>query len=277
MTRKPLGQVQTAYGPKDIYPMDDIFINYTFSNPENWETLRTIANIMINAYRAENHSTQLEPITGTIKVETQYKHFKNPAATPPSQDLRLEEIPSLSHHYIELQSEPRPQIPISARSINYFGLGISKVKGDYANQLWLIAGDIPEIFNGQHFARYTLKDEKTNAQHPHKSGILYVNLKKLSQEDTTAGKLAAYLLGQQLEGSQDLATVTEQIHNSFIKFQQDKEVPDMISLQQRWLEQGEARGEARGEAKATSTMLEKLAALVKDGIIPNEVLQQLSE
>jgi len=43
----PLGYLELPSGPKAIFPMNDIFLNYTFENPIHWEALRLIVNIII--------------------------------------------------------------------------------------------------------------------------------------------------------------------------------------------------------------------------------------
>jgi len=81
------------------------------------------------------------------------------------------------------------------RSVEYFGLGIGHSKGKIANQLWLLAEDVDSVIYAHPFAHYILKDEVTGKDHPTTSGIMYVSLRKLSQEQGPAGELASYLLG----------------------------------------------------------------------------------
>lgn len=130
----PLGYVETPNGKKAIFPMHDIFLGYTFQNPENWEILRTMINIIIEEYCAANPSTTASPITGNITVKTQYRHFLSPQSTPLSQDAHIE-VDKQDSYYIEFQRDPLPKLPISIRSTGYFGLGISKAKGELAAHL----------------------------------------------------------------------------------------------------------------------------------------------
>ena len=50
--KTPLGYVVLANGTKEIYPMNDIFLNYTCEEAANWEALRlTIIPVCRNIYR----------------------------------------------------------------------------------------------------------------------------------------------------------------------------------------------------------------------------------
>jgi hypothetical protein len=46
----PLGYINLPNGMKAIYPMNDIFLNFTFENPAHWEDLRLTVNLFIEAY-----------------------------------------------------------------------------------------------------------------------------------------------------------------------------------------------------------------------------------
>ena len=37
--KTPLGHVELDSGAIEIYPMNDFFLNFTYDNPENWESL----------------------------------------------------------------------------------------------------------------------------------------------------------------------------------------------------------------------------------------------
>ena len=51
--RLPLGFINLEGEKKPIYAFNDFFLNYTFNKKENWEELRAIINIVIEAYALE--------------------------------------------------------------------------------------------------------------------------------------------------------------------------------------------------------------------------------
>ena len=73
--RLPLGFISLESGKKPIYAFDDFFLNYTFNKKENWEELRAIINILLEAYALECQGTVLEPIKDKIIVTTQFKNY----------------------------------------------------------------------------------------------------------------------------------------------------------------------------------------------------------
>ena len=75
--KTPLGYVVLANGTKAIYPMNDIFLNYTFEEAANWEALRLTINLLIDAYRQIKPDSKIKLITGNVKVRTQFKHLLN--------------------------------------------------------------------------------------------------------------------------------------------------------------------------------------------------------
>jgi len=120
----PLGYVELEYGSKAIYPMNDIFLNYTFEYAEYWEPLRLAINLLIDAYKLQNPSTAVKPINGKIIVRTQFKHLLDTdGKTTRDQDIKITEDKGEST-YIEFQNRANTQPPIETRSVEYFGLGI---------------------------------------------------------------------------------------------------------------------------------------------------------
>ena len=85
----PLGYVELPSGSKAIYPMNDIFLNYYYKNPANWEILREIVNIIVEAYQQINPSTLLELIVGLIEVQTQYTQMLDDGKTTREQDIKM--------------------------------------------------------------------------------------------------------------------------------------------------------------------------------------------
>ena len=242
----PLGYIELSTGPKPIYPMNDIFLNYVFESPENWEILRLIVNTIIEAYKQAVTDTQLKPVMGTIEVKTQFKHFLEDSRTTRDQDLKMvEDNGSLT--FIECQARATTSPPIHIRAVEYFGLGIGHNKGKPANQIWLLAEDVNTALQNKTFAHYILKDEATGHTHPATSGILYVSLEKLSQEITPAGEMAAFLLGKKTNATNnDVHQILEAFNLSFDNFKSDKDVVYVYSLRDRWLNEGKEEGREMG-------------------------------
>jgi len=269
----PLGYIELPTGPKAIFILNDIFLNYTFNSPENWEALRLIVNITIDAYKQSVANTQLKPITGTIEVKTQFKHFLDDSKTTRDQDLKvIEDKGSLT--FIECQNKATTTPPIPIRAVEYFGLGIGHSKGKPANQIWLLAEDVDAVLQGKTFAHYILKDEATGHTHPGTSGILYVSLEKLSQENTAAGELAAVLLGKENSTSdENVARVLTAFNASFDNFKSDKDVVYVYSLRDRWLDEGRVEGKEEGKEEGKAEGMNILADLIRSGLSLDEALQ----
>jgi len=245
-TKTPMGYIELSNGSKAIYPMNDIFLNYTFEKAAYWETLRTAINILIEAYALQQPKTKIKPIQGIIEVKTQYQYLLDIQNTTKDQDIKII-TPNSEATYIEFQNRARPDIPIEIRSVEYFGLGIGHSKGKLANQIWLLAEDVEAVLHGQIFARYVLKDEATLASHPTESGILYVSLAKLSQEDTPAGELASFLLGKATTPRHNnIQSITQDFISSFNNFKSDKEAVNMLSLYERAKSEGRSEGRSEG-------------------------------
>ena len=283
-TKIPLGYIDLPSGPKAIYPMNDIFLNYIFEDRAYWEALRQILNIIINAYRQTNPDTQLQPVEGTIEVKTQYKHLLADSKVTRDQDIKMTEEEG-AVTYIEFQNKATTNPPITIRSVEYFGLGIGHNKGKTANQIWLLAEDVNAVLLNKTYARYILKDEQTGHTHPQTSGILYVSLNKLSQEKGKAGELASYLLGKPgTPVDENTKNIITAIDAGFNKFKQDKDVVSVISFQDRWYDEGKvegkvegkAEGEAIGKAKGLNRAIE-LIELIRRGLTLDEAQRLLEE
>jgi len=274
----PIGYIELPSGLKAIHAMNDIFLNYTFQAPENWETLRLIVNIIVESYRQTVAETLLKPITGSIEVKTQFKHFLDDGRTTRDQDLKMiEDKGNLT--FIECQNRAITTPPIPIRSVEYFGLGIGHSKGKQANQIWLLAEDVNVVLQGKYFANYILKDEATGHTHPSTSGILYVSLEKLSQENTPAGELAAVLLGKEKNTSdENVVKVTQALKTSFENFKNDKEVAYVYSLQERWTNEARLEGKAEGILEFARKLIKRnrpIEEIVEDSGLSREYIESL--
>ena len=81
----PLGYIDLEGRKVPIYAFDDFFLNYTFDKKENWEELRAIINILLEAYALECQGTVLEPIKDEIIVTTQFKNYMKNQHKPKEQ------------------------------------------------------------------------------------------------------------------------------------------------------------------------------------------------
>jgi len=265
----PLGYVELVNGSKAIYPMNDIFLNFTFENSAHWEALRLAINLLIEAYKQQKPDTKVKPIEGNIKVRTQFKHLLDVKNISRDQDIKMTEDENEAT-YIEFQNRAKTDIPIEIRSVEYFGLGIGHSKGKLANQMWLLAKDVDSVLHRKIFTRYILKDEITGNNHPTDSGIMYVSLSRLSQENIPAGELTSFLLGKTTKPKNEIVkNIANTFNSSFNAFKADKEVSKMLSLADRYRYDGLVEGEAKG--------VEKLAKLIKSGLSVDEALRKINE
>ena len=127
-----------------------------------------------------------------------------------------------------------------------------------------------------------MKDEVTGNAHPGTSGIMYVSLTKLSEEDSAAGELAAFLLGKMTDPrNDDVKKIAKTFNASFAAFKADKEVVRMLSLAERYEHDGMVKGETRGKAKGRVQGFDiganRIVELIKAGLSPDDALRKASE
>jgi len=287
--KSPLGYIELNNGLKAIFAMNDIFLNYTFEDAAYWETLRSMVNLFLDAYRQKNSDTILKPIEGNIVVKTQYQHLLNIENTTKDQDIKITEDEE-NTTYIEFQNRAKTQPPIETRAIEYFGLGIGHGKGKIANQIWLLAEDLDSVLHGEQHTFYILKDEVADYIHPTSSGIMYVSLSKLSQMKSPVGELASFLLGKTIAPeNEDVRTIVASFNSSFDAFKADKEVVKMLSVAERYRNDGWYDGVAEGKSigiiegkiigitEGVSCGANKVVELIKSGLSPDEALRKVSE
>ena len=98
----PIGYVELTNGSKAIFPMNDVFLNYTFEDVAHWEALRLSVNIFIDAYKRLKPDTQVQLIKGKIKVRTQFRHLLDiDGKTTRDQDIKMTED-EIADNYIEI-------------------------------------------------------------------------------------------------------------------------------------------------------------------------------
>ena len=73
--------------------------------------------------------------------------------------------------FMELANWAYPETPIEQQAVEYYGLGIGNDGRQIANQIWLMAEDIPKFMLGRKYVNYVLKDEATDTAYPKTSGI----------------------------------------------------------------------------------------------------------
>lgn len=278
----PLGHVELPDGSIAIRAMNNLFLNYTFENSANWEALRLVVNIFIDAYKRMNPDTTASTIDGNIEVRTQFQHLlKSDGKTTRDQDIKLTEDDN-EVTFIEFQNKAKTEKPLELRAMEYFSLGISRSNGSIANQLWLLAEDVEIVLHGNKFLRYVFKGEYADITHPSSSSIMYISLTKLSQEQSPAGELASFLLGKTsipIDGA--VKKVADTFNSSFSAFKTDKEVFKMLSLQEKarseGLYEGIEIGEARGEARGAFSGANRVVELINSGLSADEALRKFQE
>lgn len=279
----PLGYVKLPSGDMAIYPMNNVFLNYTFELDEHWEALRLAVNLIIEVYRQQKSDTKLVPINGNIKVRTQFQQFvpnpdkskKKPDTVSRDQDIKITEDDKGST-YVEFQIKSNTEIPITVRSVVYFGLGLGHSGGKTANQIWLLAEDVEVVLDGETITRYILTNEANGKAHPEDSGIMYVSLSKLSKENTPAGELASFLLGLTTSPQNDVVKkIADSFNASFKVFKEDKDVVNVLTIEERVRDNIWKDAVAQGEAKKEVEMANTFTRLKEKGLSPVEIMREM--
>ena len=88
--------------------------------------------------------------------------------------------------------------------------------------------------------------------------------------------MAQFLLGKiNVYKFDEVKKVTNAFNSSFDAFKADKEVARMLTLAERYIDEGEARGEARGKALGEAGIRNKAKELQKIGLSAEDVLRLL--
>ena len=133
-TKTPLGVIELESGSMDIYALDDLFLNFTFEDEENWEEFRLMMNILLDEYRRLNPMTVATLIEGAIHIETQYKFYTNAKKKNKTrkQDFKSDELEMNRLKYVEFQNKATSKPPIPDRAFEYFVLSIGNNPGKLA-------------------------------------------------------------------------------------------------------------------------------------------------
>ena len=237
--KKPLGYIELETGTKEIFAMNDVFLNYMFKHQTTWETLRLIINIFLSEYICLNSDKEPLPILikGDIEVTTQHEYFLDVKRTTRIQDIRLRYEPGVT--YIEFHNRSNTIPPVIRKAIEYFSLGIAHSEGKMANQIWLLSEDVKELLHGEAFTNYILKDIITDNTYPNNSTIMFVSLRTLSKADNITGELARFLLGEEIEPAhEEVKNIIENFDTLFNDFKHDKEVQVVMTTRERFTHQG---------------------------------------
>ena len=285
----PIGYMELANGSKPIYPMDDLFLNYTFERHEHWEALRSIINLIIRAYQQLHPNTKLKSIEGAIQVRTQFHQLMTMDEKEFFREQDFKVVTANSDAtYIEFQNQAYPKKPISTRSIEYFGLGIGQSQGKIANQIWLLAENLNNVLHKEVYFRYILKGEHKDVEHPYNSGMLYVSLPKLANQATPEGELARFLLGKiRTPENEEVKAIAEVFSASFTQFKEERKVATVMTFRERYydtyfykgkkegMREGKKEGVAMGEAQKQTDLFNQLAELQAQGLDPADIVHEM--
>ena len=292
----PLGFVELESGSMEIFALDDLFLNFTFENEENWEDFRLMINILLEEYTKLNPATVTTLIEGAIRIKTQYKFYINAKKKNETrnQDFESDELDMHKLKYVEFQNKATSKPPIPDRAFEYFVLSLGKNPGKAVTQIWLLASDAESVLQEETFMNYILKDESTNKAFPNSSSIMFISLTKLSQQKNLAGELALFLLGKlAAPKSEEVKRIAKTFNASFELFKDDKEVKNTMTIVEKWrnegwvdgMEIGEKKGEKKGmkkgmeigEKKGVYAGTAKMVELIKSGLSPEEAMRKCNE
>ena len=279
-TKTPLGFVELDRGSMEIFALDDLFLNFTFENEENWEEFRLMMNILLEEYINLNPTTVATIIEGAIRIKTQYKFYINAKKKNKTrnQDFESDELDMNRLKYVEFQNKATSKPPIPDRAFEYFVLNIGKNPGKAVTQIWLLASDAESVLQEETFMNYILKDEATNKAFPNSSSIMFISLTKLSQQKNLAGELALFLLGKlTTPQSDEVKRIAKTFNTSFQAFKDDKEVKNAMTIAEKHRNEGWVDGVEVGAEKGLNAGANKMFELIKSGLSPDEALRKINE
>ena len=132
----------------------------------------------------------------------------------------------------------------------------------------LLAEDVQKLLPSGAFSNFVPKDEVSGETYPNASGIMFVSLKRLSQENTVAGELASFLLGKTNDiKSEEVKQIADTFGRSYEEFRNDKEVKKSMSVAEKLKLEGRVEGRVEG--------IRELAELIRSGMSVDEALQAI--
>ena len=103
---------------------------------------------------------------------------------------------------------------------------------------------------------------------------MYISLLKISKKKSPEGELASFLLGKVVNPKNEaVKTIIKDFNNSFNAFKADKEVAKMLSVAERYRNDGWNDGWNGGVLEGANNVVE----LIKSGLSPDEALRKVCE
>lgn len=274
--RKPLGYIKLESGLRAIMPMNDFFLSYLFNQKENWETLRKIYNIFVLACKDsfQGKADSLELIIDQIKVESQYEYLLDTTRNKKQDAVIIEGNKNLT--FIEFQNRSRSAPSIEIRGIEYLALSISKTKNQQiANQVWILGQHHKRLLEESAFEYYTITSKLTGKAYPNKSSMFYISLEKLILLDTQAGQLSRFLLGIDLEPTDEcVKKIATNFAKTFKIVQEDKEVRDKMTFLEYYKAEGIAEGIEQGIEQGS---IKKAIQMARKLLLKNFSFEEIAE
>jgi hypothetical protein len=234
--KRPLGYVSLLNDKqKAVYPLDDIFVNYTFEKEENWANLRTMINIILDAYSAKyNRRDGFHYVDEAVVVRTQYQHYVKNTSKQPTQDIKIDEHKAGNLTFVEVQNKAASNPPISIRASEYSGLAINKAgRGAAVSQIWLLGENDENVLHGQTISNYRMVEENTGEYYPRALNTMFVSLPRLARETGLGGELSRVLTGEAPEPenlSDEIKGIAEMFSHEFESFKRDEEVVKVMTI-----------------------------------------------
>ena len=269
-----LGYMELETGSKLITPMNDVFLNFTYQNKENWEDLRVMANIFFDEYDEICKDTKIRPIEEVVAVKTQFPFFKEPKSNrPKAPDIRIDSLSKVV--FIDFENNPHSsKPPVPTRSTQYLGFALSRGADKQQSTMWLLNGGISILLNGKVFSNYVFMDEKDYRRHPNEANMLYVDLKKLAKMKTKAGELASVLTAVNNDPKhEDVKAILHNLRQNFEEFIVNTEVRDIMTRE----EQVEAQGRNKERIEIVKNGLENNVPIETISIMTGLSVEEVEE
>lgn len=244
MGKHYLGQIELLNGQMlNVEYTRGLFLTHCFRERSNWGILKNILNIMLKEYMTRFPSKKAFLIEDMVEVITQYDYFLG-KTDKITEDAKITEA-SGKETCVEFQNGASVEVPISTRALQKFLRGFSPWDEKISNQIWFLTEDDEDLLHGRVFTNYTLRERISNHSYPNPSGIMYISLNCLAQDDCQAGELASLLLGKNSNPKDGkVKEIADGLKKHFEKFKEDEEV----KLAMTRLEEERIRAESVGEA-----------------------------
>ena len=140
-------------------------------------------------------------------------------------------------------------------------MNISQTPGKVSSQIRLLEDDVPKLLPSGAFSNFVPTDEVSGTVYPNASGIMFVSLKRLSQENMVAGELASFLLGKTNDAkSEEVKQIAGTLYKSFDEFCIYKGMKKSMSVDEKRRMEGIKEGLQQGIQHATAKLTELINA-----------------